>query len=157
MPRPLVKGDSVILRNLGSEGVLLENPDKNGNVTVQSGVLKTKTNIKNLALVTAKKENKEKQKEKGFGVKAKSFVTKEFSASCDVRGHNIEDAWLDIDKYLDEAVMFGVKSVTIVHGKGTGALRRGLWEFFRKDYRIKKYRNGEYGEGDFGVTVLELK
>ena len=157
LPRPLVKGDTVILRNLGSEGVLLENPDKNGNVTVQSGVLKTKTNIKNLALVTTKKEIKEKKKENGFGVKAKSFVTKEFSASCDVRGHNIEDAWLDIDKYLDEAVMFGVKSVTIVHGKGTGALRKGLWEFFRKDYRIKKYRNGEYGEGDFGVTVLELK
>ena len=89
--------------------------------------------------------------------KQKVFVTKEFSASCDVRGKNIEDAWLDIDKYLDEAQMFGVKSVTIVHGKGTGALRRGLWEFFRKDYRIKKYRNGEYGEGDFGVTVIELK
>ena len=155
LPRPLVKGDNVILRNLGSEGVLLEDPDKNGNVTVQSGVLKTKTNIKNLALVTAKKEEA-KQKPKGFA-KQSSFVTKEFSASCDVRGQNIEDAWMDIDKYLDEAQMFGVKSVTIVHGKGTGALRRGLWEFFRKDYRIKKYRNGEYGEGDFGVTVLELK
>ena len=51
----------------------------------------------------------------------------------------------------------GVYSVTIVHGKGTGALRKGLWEFFRKDSRIRKYRNGEYGEGDFGVTVIELK
>ena len=154
LPRPLVKGDTVILRNLGSEGVLLENPDKNGNVTVQSGVLKTKTNIKNLALASAKQEQ---SAQKPAYSKQKTFVTKEFSPSCDVRGQNIEDAWLDIDKYLDEAQMFGVKSVTIVHGKGTGALRRGLWEFFRKDYRIKKYRNGEYGEGDFGVTVLELK
>ncbi len=154
LPRELVKGDIVILRNLGSEGVLLENPDKNGNVTVQSGVLKTKTNVKNLALSTAKKLQNEPASIKN---KQKTFVTKEFSPSCDVRGQNIEDAWLDIDKYLDEALMFGVKSVTIVHGKGTGALRRGLWEFFRKDYRIKKYRNGEYGEGDFGVTVVELK
>ena len=67
------------------------------------------------------------------------------------------DAWIDIDKYLDEALLVGVNSVTIVHGKGTGALRKGLWEFFRRDSRIKKHRNGEYGEGDFGVTVLELK
>ncbi len=155
LPRPLVKGDAVILRNLGSEGILLENPDKNGNVTVQAGIVKTKTNIKNLALASLKKEE-----QKTFVAQPKHqkvFVTKEFSASCDVRGKNTEDAWIDIDKYLDEAQMFGVKSVTIVHGKGTGALRRGLWEFFRKDYRIKKYRNGEYGEGDFGVTVVELK
>ncbi|MBQ7226498.1 MAG: endonuclease MutS2 [Clostridia bacterium] len=156
LPRPLVKGDNVILRNLGSEGVLLENPDKNGNVTVQSGILKTKTNIKNLALVAEKREEK-KQKPQIAAFKQKTLVTKEFSASCDVRGKNIEDAWLDIDKYLDEALMFGVKSVTIVHGKGTGALRKGLWEFFRRDARIRKYRNGEYGEGDFGVTVIELK
>ena len=154
LPRPLAKGDKVILRNLGTEGVLLDNPDKNGNVTVQAGIVKTKTNIKNLALSNAVTQDAPRAKTNN---KQKVFVTKEFSPSCDVRGKNIEDAWLDIDKYLDEAQMFGVKSVTIVHGKGTGALRRGLWEFFRKDYRIKKYRNGEYGEGDFGVTVIELK
>lgn len=155
LPRELVKGDRVLLRNFGTEGVLLENPDKNGNVFVQSGVLKTKTNIKNLVLITDKPKATERKTV--ITTKQKQFVTKEFSPSCDVRGKNIEDAWLDIDKYLDEALMFGVKSVTIVHGKGTGALRKGLWEFFRKDYRIKKYRNGEYGEGDFGVTVIELK
>lgn len=152
LPRPLVKGDNVILRNLGTEGVLLTDPDKNGNVTVQSGVIKTKTNIKNLALAT-----KAHQNEVTPQAKPKNIVSREFSISLDVRGKNIEDAWMDIDKYLDEAIICGVNSVTIVHGKGTGVLRRGLWEFFRKDYRIKKYRNGEYGEGDFGVTVIELK
>ncbi len=153
LPRPLVKGDNVILRNLGTEGVLLTDPDKNGNVTVQSGIIKTKVNIKNLALITTKQkvENSTPQ------AKPKNVVSRDFSISLDVRGKNIEDAWIDIDKYLDEAIICGVNSVTIVHGKGTGVLRRGLWEFFRKDYRIKKYRNGEYGEGDFGVTVIELK
>ncbi|MBQ4511033.1 MAG: endonuclease MutS2 [Clostridia bacterium] len=152
LPRALVKGDNVILRNLGTEGVLLTDPDKNGNVTVQSGIIKTKTNIKNLALATntPKKENTASSK-------PKNIASKSFSISLDVRGKNIEDAWMDIDKYLDEAIICGVNSVTIVHGKGTGVLRRGLWEFFRKDYRIKKYRNGEYGEGDFGVTIIELK
>ena len=64
---------------------------------------------------------------------------------------------MEIDKYFDEALYSGIKSVSVVHGKGTGMLRKGLWEFFRKDARIKKYRHGEFGEGDFGVTVVEFK
>ncbi len=158
LPRELVKGDRVILKNLGSEAILLENPDKNGNVLVKSGIAKTKTNIKNLMLVTQNIANKlDSSKSNNTVTKKKTLITKEFSPSYDVRGRNIEEAWTEIDKYIDEAIIFGVKSVTIVHGKGTGALRKGLWDFFRKDDRIKKYRNGEYGEGDFGVTVLELK
>ena len=159
LPRDLIKGDRVILRNVGAEAVLIDNPDKNGNVTVQSGIAKTKTNISNLMLVT--NEIAQKMQENKPQVtqtpKKKSTVNRAFSPSIDVRGRNIEDAWIDIDKYIDEAILVGVKSVTIVHGKGTGALRKGLWEFFRTDTRIKKYRNGEYGEGDFGVTILELK
>ena len=153
LPRDLVKGDTVILKNIGTEGVLLENPDKNGNVLVKSGIAQTKTNIKNLILVAETK----KQKQPKIQSKAKSVIsTGSFSISLDIRGKNVEEAWIDVDKYLDEAILYGVKSVTIVHGKGTGMLRKGLWEFFRKDRRIKKYRNGEYGEGDFGVTVVEL-
>ncbi len=158
LPRELVKGDRVILKNLGSEAILLENPDKNGNVLVKSGIAKTKTNIKNLMLVTENIANKlDSNKSNNTVTKKKTLITKEFSPSYDVRGRNIEEAWAEIDKYIDEAIIFGVKSVTIVHGKGTGALRKGLWDFFRRDDRIKKYRNGEYGEGDFGVTILELK
>lgn len=152
LPRALVKGDTVFIKNLGTEGVLLSDPDKNGNVNIQAGILKTKSNIKNLILVTQNKKQDNQEKSK-----AKNVVSREFSLSCDVRGQNIEEAWMDVDKYLDEAVICGVNSVTIVHGKGTGVLRKGLWEFFRKDKRIKSFRNGEYGEGDFGVTVIELK
>ena len=152
LPRPLVKGDTVILRNIGTEAILLENPDKNGNVLVKSGIAQTKTNIKNLMLVTEKRATKQAPT-----AKTKTVVSSTFSISLDVRGKNIEEAWIDVDKYLDEAIIHGVKSTTIVHGKGTGLLRKGLWEFFRKDKRIKKYRNGEYGEGDFGVTIVELK
>ena len=158
LPRELKKGDRVILRNLGSEAILLENPDKGGSVSVQSGFAKTKTNIKNLMLVTDDIAKKMNQTTTATTKAPKKKVSnKTFSPSFDVRGNNVEDAWIGIDKYIDEAILVGVKSVTIVHGKGTGALRKGLWEFFRTDARIKKYRNGEYGEGDFGVTVLELK
>ena len=159
LPRQLVKGDKVIIRNIGTEAILLDNPDKQGNVLVQSGIAKTKTNIKNLMLITDEISEKiQASKPQNPNITRKNHInSKEFSPSIDVRGRNIEDAWIDIDKYIDEAILVGVNSVTIVHGKGTGALRKGLWEFFRTDNRIKKYRNGDYGEGDFGVTVLELK
>ncbi|MBQ7411961.1 MAG: endonuclease MutS2 [Clostridia bacterium] len=154
LPRPLKKGDLVILRNIGTEAVLLDDPDKNGNVLVKSGIAQTKTNIKNLVLVT---EKKKVEKKSGSAKRTVTISSSAFSVSLDVRGKNVEEAWIDVDKYLDDALFHGIKSVTIVHGKGTGLLRKGLWEFFRKDKRIKKYRNGEYGEGDFGVTVVELK
>lgn len=158
LPRELKKGDRVILRNLGTEAVLLDDPDKSGNVSVQSGFAKTKTNVKNLMLVTDDIAKKMDQVTTNVPkTPKKKASSKTFSPSFDVRGNNVEDAWIGIDKYIDEAILVGIKSVTIVHGKGTGALRKGLWEFFRTDNRIKKYRNGEYGEGDFGVTVLELK
>ena len=154
LPRPLKKGDLVILRNIGTEAVLLDDPDKTGNVLVKSGIAQTKTNIKNLVLVT---EKKKVEKKSGSAKRTVTISSSAFSVSLDVRGKNVEEAWIDVDKYLDDAIFHGIKSVTIVHGKGTGLLRKGLWEFFRKDKRIKKYRNGEYGEGDFGVTVVELK
>ncbi len=159
LPRELKKGDKVILKNLGTEAILLDNPDRSGNVSVQSGFAKTKTNIKNLILVDENIAKKLSTQNSNNQTKAKNktVANKTFSPSFDVRGYNIEDAWLEIDKYIDDAILAGIKSVTIVHGKGTGALRKGLWEFFRTDARVKKYRNGEYGEGDFGVTVLELK
>jgi DNA mismatch repair protein MutS2 len=68
-----------------------------------------------------------------------------------------DDAWFVVDKYLDDAVLAGISSVRIIHGKGTGALRAALWKYFKSDKRIATYRHGAYGEGDAGVTVIELK
>ena len=68
-----------------------------------------------------------------------------------------DDGCFVVDKYLDEAVIAGIKSVTIIHGKGTGALRTAVWKFLKSDKRVKNFRAGQYGEGDFGVTVVDLK
>ena len=68
-----------------------------------------------------------------------------------------EEAKFVVDKFLDEATVASVKSVTVIHGKGTGALRSGLWQFFKSDKRVSEFRAGQYGEGDYGVTVVELK
>ena len=87
----------------------------------------------------------------------KASVSKSFKPECDVRGMTGEEGWFVVDKYLDEAKVASVKSVTIIHGKGTGALRSALWRNFKSDNRIKNFRAGQYGEGDYGVTVVELK
>ena len=75
----------------------------------------------------------------------------------DLRGETGEDGWFRTDKFLDEAVLAGLHSVVLIHGKGTGALRRALWEYLKKDQRVQSFRAGQYGEGDTGVTVVELK
>ncbi len=158
LPRDLIKGDRVVFKDSGIEGILLNFPDKKGKVLVQAGNISTKTEISNLMLATDLPKKKEKITPEYINVKSfTSIPTKSFSPSIDVRGANTEEAWQDLDKYFDDAILYGVKSVTVIHGKGTGALRAGLWDFFKRDSRIKSFRNGNYGEGDHGVTIIELK
>ena len=155
LPRPLKVGDEVMLRNVGAKAVVLETPDKDGNLTVQAGIIKTKTNVKNITLLSLKEPEKITQQKRISNYRAQ--VSKDFKPSLDLRGMTGDDGWFMTDKYIDEANIAGVKSVTIIHGKGTGALRNALWDRFRSDKRIRSFRPGQYGEGDYGVTVLELK
>ena len=97
---------------------------------------------------------KEKGKHKG---QVQRQIQVSFKPELDVRGEIGADAWIRVDKYIDDAMLSGLSSVRIIHGKGTGALKRALWEYFRTDARIASYRLGAYGEGDAGVTVIELK
>ncbi|MBQ7760764.1 MAG: endonuclease MutS2 [Clostridia bacterium] len=158
LPRNLVKGDRVVFKDSGVDGVVISIPDRKGKVLVQTGNISTKTEISRLMLATDLPKKKEKKTPAPITQTGlSSMPTKSFSPSFDVRGFNIEEAWQDIDKYLDDAMIYGVNSVTIIHGKGTGALRTGLWTFFKRDQRIKSFRNGNYGEGDHGVTIIELK
>jgi len=155
LPRPLKKGDAIYHRNLGVKGYLLDDPDKKGNVNLKLGAVKTKANISDLRLLEDEAITPEKQAAKSrAGYKA--TVSKNFKLDCDVRGMTGEEAWFVVDKYLDEANVAGIRSVTIIHGKGTGALRNALWTRFKSDSRVKSFRAGAYGEGDYGVTVLEL-
>mgnify|MGYP001837184215 FL=1 len=81
----------------------------------------------------------------------------EVKSETDVRGLIGDDAIFVVDKFLDDAVLSGLENVRIIHGKGTGALRKALWDYFKRDPRIKQYRLGTFGEGDAGVTVVTLK
>ena len=154
LPRPLKKGDMVVHRNIGTKGTLVCDPDKNGNTVILMGAVKTRANVKDLRLL----ENESNEKKKKDSMASyKASVSKSFKPECDVRGMTGEEGWFVVDKYLDEAKVASVKSVTIIHGKGTGALRSALWRNFKSDNRIKNFRAGQYGEGDYGVTVVELK
>ena len=98
-------------------------------------------------------ESGNKAKTRDYKVSA-SRVCKD---EIDLRGMMGEEAWFKVDKYLDEAMLTGLHTVRLIHGKGTGALKKALWEHLRRDSRIKSFRIGQYGEGDGGVTVVELK
>ncbi len=154
LPRALKKGDAVIHKTLGTRGTVSSDPDKNGNVEVQMGIIKSRVSPSDLVLDESSRSVTVNGKSpKSYGAKN----TGSFSLSLDVRGKIGEEAWLDVDKYLDDAQMASVKSVTVIHGKGTGALRNHLWKMLKGDKRVKSFRAGQYGEGDYGVTVIDLK
>ena len=155
LPRELKKGDDVIHRTLGTKGTLIEDPDKKGNVTVQMGILKTKFNVSQLKLVedSTVTDGTKKTAAKNY----RQTISKNFKPELDVRGMIGDDACFMVDRYLDDAVIAGIHSVTVIHGKGTGALRTAIWNYLKKDKRVDTFRAGQYGEGDFGVTVIDLK
>ena len=157
LPRPLRKGDRVLLVDLDKEATVLELPDAQGNVQVQAGIIRTRTKLGNLRLVEEGATFTDKDNQK----KAVSTYRKKASSDCideiDLRGKTGEEAWAAVDKYLDDAMLSGFHTVHLIHGKGTGALKNALWQYLRGDKRIRSFRIGQYGEGDGGVTVVELK
>jgi len=152
LPRPLKKGDAVIHRTMGTKGILQSDPDKKGNCMVLMGTVKSRVNVDRLRL-----DETAPTKKKDPVAVYSAKVSRDFKATCDVRGMTGDDGWFVVDKYLDEAQVAHVKSVTILHGKGTGALRKAIWNYLKHDRRVDSFRAGQYGEGDYGVTVVELK
>lgn len=156
LPRELVKGDEVVLINIGQKGTLLDTPDRDGNVRVQVGAVVTRTKTTNLKLIETK-EQSAANRQKKVDASYRATVSRDFRDEIDLRGQTSEDAWFMVDKYLDEANVAGIKTVRLIHGKGTGALRQALQRFLRGDPRVGAFRLGKYGEGDSGVTIVELK
>lgn len=156
LPRPLKVGDKVYLTTIKKEGVVTALADKKGQISVTSGILKTKVTEDKLRLIDGNVKYVSDSTPKVSEGKVKKTITSTFKSEIDVRGMIGDDAWFVVDKYIDDAVLAGVPTIRIIHGKGTGALRAALWKYFKHDKRIKSYRHGEYGEGDAGVTVITL-
>ncbi|MFZ5986325.1 MAG: endonuclease MutS2 [Bacillota bacterium] len=152
-PKNLKPGDSVLIVNLNQKGTVVTPPNKDGEALVQAGIMKINVHVSNLRVVD---EQKSEIKKSGIGeigvLKAKSISTE-----IDLRGYNLDEALESIDKYLDDAIIAGLGEVSIIHGKGTGILRNGIHKHLRSNSRIKSFRLGKYGEGESGVTIVELR
>lgn len=158
LPRPLKIGDRVYVISVGAEGVITAIADKKGLYSVTSGILKTKVTEDKLRLLDGNVKYKQPRAPEPISEgKIKKSIVSGFKLEIDVRGMIGDDAWFAVDKHIDDAILASVPSVRIIHGKGTGALRAALWKNFRVDRRIKSFKHAEYGDGDAGVTIVELK
>ncbi len=155
LPRDLKKGDNVLIFNIDKKGVLMGDPDANGNVFVQAGIMKTKVNIKDLRLLEDEKITVKNKKVSTAGVRGK--LERTHSMELDIRGHAVDEGVHETDMFIDNAVLCGAGLITIVHGKGTGVLRKGIQQHLRSHPSVKSFRSGVYGEGEEGVTIVELK
>jgi len=156
LPRPLKVGDAVLIADIDKKGVVTKVVDSQGFVEVQAGILKTRVKLENLRLL-----------DQGVTLNSKPAHSKKRTTSAstsqtaqteiDVRGTTVDEAIIEVDKVIDMAIMRGLNEIRVIHGKGTGALRAGLHQHFRRHASVKSYRLGVYGEGESGVTILEIK
>lgn len=157
LPRKLRRGDTVYIPDLDRKGIISGEPDGSEFVFVQMGVMKTKMSISKLRLVESEKvsvNNKKPAKKVGkVGVKAERRGKMEL----DIRGCACDDGVYQLDSFIDQAVMSNISTVWIIHGKGTGLLRKAVHNRLKSHPSIKSFRLGVYGEGEDGVTVAELK
>ena len=129
-------------------------PDKNGNIIVLAGIMKVKTDITKLY---AYEEENKKKKDKFTVSSSVSIRNREIRPELDLRGMNLDEAEYVTEKFIDDAILGHIPSIVIIHGKGTGVLRQGIHVLLKKHKAIKSFRLGNFGEGEAGVTIAELK
>ena len=150
-PKTVRVGESVEIVHLGTKGTVLSVPDRNGEVQIQAGIIKMKAHLSQLKVVEAEKPKKSRVINKVSAAKASVPM------EIDVRGQTLEEAIGAVDIYLADATLGGLNEVSIIHGKGTGVLRAGIQRHLKSHLNVKKFRDGMYGEGEQGVTVVTLK
>lgn len=152
--RPLRAGDAVHLINVGVNGTVLKPQDKDGMVYVQAGILKMNVPVNELRPIEKKKPAKKPMPKSSGAARGMRAAAR---TELDVRGYMVDDALMEVDRFVSDCLLGHLDSATIIHGKGTGALRAAIQQHLKRDKHIKSLRNGKYGEGDNGVTVIEFK
>lgn len=147
-------GDTVIVISMNAKGTITALPDKQGNATVQLGIMSSRLPISDL--IIQKDNNIKDDSTKKYGGKTAISKAMYISPEINVMGMTVDEAILEIDKYLDDAVIAHLPKVTIIHGKGTGALRNGIHTYLKMNPVVRSFRPGEFGEGEYGVTIVEL-
>lgn len=155
LPRPLKVGDEVLVYDIDKNATVMAPPNKDGVVLVQAGIIKMRVDIKNLRLLKSKTKPNVPKFASTRNVPSRMDVRPQ--TEIDVRGQTAIEALGIVDKAIDNAVLSGVSKITIIHGKGTGVLRREINQYLRHHKAVKSQRLGTFGEGEDGVTIVELK
>ena len=154
LPRPLQVGDTVRIASLGKQAKVLSLPDSKGNVEVLAGSAKMRVDVSQLRL---EKEAPEKKKEAPRRTTGDRELNLAAETRVDLRGMTVEECIMELDRFVDHAMRSGVQDFTVVHGKGTGALRTAVRQYLKKSPYVKTSRPGVFGEGEDGVTIVTLK
>lgn len=155
-PSDFKLGESVKVLSMNLTGTIGSLPDARGNVTVQMGILRSQVNISDLEIIEEVSPYAPKRMNRTAKSKIKMSKSLSVSPEINLLGKTVDEAVAELDKYLDDALLSHLNSVRVVHGKGTGALRKGIHEYLRRQKHVKSYRLAEFGEGDAGVTIVEL-
>lgn len=155
LPRKLKAGDEVLIFDIDKKATVLEVDNSNKNALVQAGIIKTRVPMNNLRLISGK--NKVKSTSRGVTRNIKSNIDRNASTQIDLRGMNAIEAVMELDNFIDSSLLLGINHITIIHGKGTGVLRKEIQAHLKRHPSIKSYRLGVFGEGESGVTIAELK
>ncbi len=155
LPRPLKVGDTVLIFDIDKKATVLELPEgKSDSALVQAGIIRTRVPLSNLRLVS------EKQKQAPRRTVTRNVVSRAQApvrTELDLRGEMVEEALMNVDQFIDSALLSGIGQLTIIHGKGTGALRTAVQQHLKHHPSVQSYRLGVFGEGEAGVTIVELK
>ena len=159
LPRPLKSGDTVIIADTKQKGIIAGNVDSSGQVFVQMGVMKTKVKVSRLRLVENQPQKQQKQNVRPQRKQGRVSAKAERSGSMelDIRGRACDEGVYEMEAFLDRAVLSHISTVTIIHGKGTGLLRKAVHQRLKKLPYVKSFRLGVFGEGEDGVTIVTLK
>lgn len=151
LERPLKVGDSVRVYSMNKEGEVLEEP-KNGKVMLQIGSVKMRFPLEDLEIIKPKQP---KQQQTTLDIESRA--TRRAVSELDLRGVTVMEAERMVDEYIDECSLSGLKVVSVIHGKGTGALRAAVQQRLKRNKLVESYRLGTFGEGESGVTIVTLK
>lgn len=155
-PKELNLGDAVKVLSLNLRGTVSSRPDSKGYLFVQMGIMRSKVHISDLQLIDEPVITTPTIQRTGTG-KIKMSKSASISTEINLLGKTVDEAIAELDKYLDDAYLAHLQNVRVVHGKGTGALRKGVHNYLRRQKHVSKFRLAEFGEGDAGVTIVEFK
>lgn len=156
-PNQINPGDRVKVVSMGLTGIVSTRPDKSGKLFVQCGIIRSQVNLNDLVLLEEETVTTAAPMQRSSSGRLKMSKSYSISTEINLLGKTVDEALSALDKYLDDAYLAHLPSVRIVHGKGTGALRKAVQDYLRRCKYVKNYRLGEYGEGDAGVTIAEFK